>query len=233
MTPECEKVTKNGKEAHKCKLQFTIESEVWFLDTLTVQFTLKNATMDVTETAIGDGYNTTFDKANNKIVFKTNKNKYGEKGKTLTYTIAEYYFYKVNSAQECSVTYYIEPYSLVRNCTFDKTNKIYYDSLGDVTDELTYTKQCLKNICTVLSDGTYYGKNGTEVTKTVYENECLDKKYCEIVGDKYYGKDGSEISKIEYQKQCERNYCKIIDGTYFGKDGKEVTKDVYETECLE
>ena len=226
--PECKEVIRNEKTAYECDLSFKT-STTWYLDSLTVQFTLTNATMDVSDSSISNDYIATFDKNNNKISLKTKKNAFA----IGTHNIVKYYFYKIDTAQKCHVVYSINPYSEVRTCKYDETNKIYYDKSGNVTDELTYTKQCLSNICKELPDGTYFGINGNEVTKDVYESECLSRLYCGFKDGKYYGKDGEEVSEDEYQKQCERNYCTIITGTYFGKDGNEVTKEVYENECLE
>lgn len=48
----------------------------------------------------------------------------------------------------------------------------YYDNNGNIISELDYQKQCMINICKILSDGTYYGAHNNEISEGEFYAEC-------------------------------------------------------------
>ena len=122
-------------------------------------------------------------------------------------------FYKIKTAEECKVEYTYSGFSYINHiCTFYDNQ--YYDRNGNVTDELTYQKQCGVNICVQLSDGSYWGNKGVELkNKEEFDAECGEeetKHYCEVVDNEYYDITGEKTTKEKYELYCKNHYCTSI-----------------------
>src|SRR5574344_1113730 len=213
----------DGRVSETCEVGFDVSGSESALNEMHASLTLVNVTLG-SITPATDWYLTSSTATTFALQTSASRLTLGR------HVIATIKFYKIDAAKDCSVTYNYSFTTINRACTVYQNH--YYDLLGNITDSLTYSKECEKHYCETLSDGTKYGKDGTEVTDITYSKEC-EKHYCETLSDgTKYGKDGTEVTDLEYTKECEVNICKILsDGTIYGKEGKEVDQATYDKEC--
>ncbi len=189
-----------------CDMGFEVTDTPLNLNTFKANFKLNNVTLDDSDIKLEKDWSikktdATYDLSTTQTTFNVGYHK-----------IATIKFYKINKAEKCNVTYSYQFSFIDRTCSIEDGK--YYDKDGNQTDELTYQKQCKKNVCVQLSDGTYWGINGTQVNdKEAFDSECGEKEtkhYCEYFEENYYGKNGEQTTKIKYELECENYYCTYI-----------------------
>src|SRR5574344_2144225 len=186
-----------------CNTKLVVEDGTVKINEIDLTFTMIGITFETKNVSLNSNWKIK-DSSATSLNIESNKSSYA----VGTYDIGTLNFYKIASASVCNVIYSYRGIYNNRECSVLNGN--YYDKAGELTTQLNYQKQCLPNICTILSDGTYYNKEGNVSTKEEYENQCLEKKYCVYDNGKYYDKDGNETTEANYKRICEKNYCKVI-----------------------
>ncbi|MDE6284443.1 MAG: hypothetical protein K2M17_01705, partial [Bacilli bacterium] len=174
----------DGRVSKSCRLVLIVSDSASTYNKIPIQLTLTNLTLD-SVTAASNWYITS--SSGNEYVFETTKTSL-EVG---THTLGTVTVYKINTAQNCLLTYGMHaPEKVNRSCT--TFQGIHYGLNGNPTNESTYYDECFS--CKEIN-GTYYGKDGKPTTETTYYKDCFS---CQIKDGKYYGLDGKQTTETTY-----------------------------------